>query len=200
MPLVSSGTLNIIVVGLFSDQAVLTINKQQRLLRVGNTSPEGVKLISATSRSAILEVEGIQEKYLLGSHIGSYYTPAMLQPIVSIWPNNGMYLTVGSVNGYSVDFLIDTGASAIAFNATTAKRLGLEYLNAPTNMVQTASGIEMAYQVTLDQVQVGDIKLYNIDAIVLDGPHPERALLGMTFLRQVEIRRIDERMDLKKKY
>jgi len=186
--------------GLFSDQAVLTINDQQRLLKVGNTSPEGVKLISATSQSAIIEVEGVQKKYLLGSQIGGHYGAPVKQPMVSIWPNNGMYLTVGSVNGYSVDFLIDTGASVIAFNAATAKRLGLEYLKAPASVVQTASGIEMAYQVTLDQVQIGDIKLYNIDAVVLDGPHPERALLGMTFLGQVEITRTDERMDLKKKY
>ncbi|MDO7711244.1 MAG: retroviral-like aspartic protease family protein, partial [Pseudomonadota bacterium] len=61
-------------------------------------------------------------------------------------------------------------------------------------------GVEKAYQVTLDQIQVGDIKLHNIEAMVLDGPQPERALLGMTFLGQVEISRSDERMDLKKKY
>jgi aspartyl protease family protein len=199
-PLVWSGTLNIVVVGLFSGQAVLIINEQQHLLKVGTSSPEGVKLISATSQSAIIEVEGVQKKYPLGSRIGGHYAGPVEQPMVSVWPNNGMYLTVGSVNGYSVDFLIDTGASAIAFNAATAQRLGLEYLNAPVSMVRTASGIEKAYQVTLDQVQIGDIKLYNIGAMVLDGPHPERALLGMTFLGQVEIARTDERMDLKKKY
>jgi len=191
-PLVWSGALNIIVVGLFNDQ--------QRLLKVGNTSPEGVKLISATSQSAIIEVEGVQKKYLLGSQIGGHFAAPTPQPTVSIWPNDGMYLTVGSVNGHSVDFLVDTGASVIALNAATAKRLGLDYLNAPAGMVKTASGMEMAYQVSLDQVQVGDIKLHNVAAVVLDGPQPERALLGMTFLRQVEITRTDERMDLKKKY
>jgi aspartyl protease family protein len=198
--LVQSGLLNIVVVGLFSKQAVLTINDQQYLLKVGNTSPEGIKLISATSQSAIIEVEGVQKKYLLSSQVSGYYAPPVEQPMVSIWPNDGMYITVGSVNGYSVDFLIDTGASVVAFNAITAKRLNLDYLNAPAGMVQTASGVEKAYQVTLEQIQVGDIKLHNIEAMVLDGPQPERALLGMTFLGQVEISRSDERMDLKKKY
>jgi aspartyl protease family protein len=79
---------------------------------------------------------------------------------------------------------IDTGALLVSLNATTAKRLGLDYLNAPSGMVQTASGIEKSYQVSLDKVQIGDIKLNNIDAVVLDGPQPERALLGMTFLGQ----------------
>jgi aspartyl protease family protein len=199
-PLVWSDTLNIVVVGLFNNQALLTINEQQRLLKVGKTSPEGVKLISATSQSAIIEVAGIQKKYLLGSRIGGQITGPVEQAQVSIWPNNGMYLTAGSVNGYSVDFLIDTGASAIALNAATAQRLGLEYLNAPASMVQTASGIEKAYRINLDEVQIGEIKLHNVGAMVLDGPHPKRALLGMTFLGQVEISRADQRMDLKKKY
>jgi aspartyl protease family protein len=47
-----SDTLNIMVVGLFSGQAVLIFNKQQHLLKVGKTTPEGVTLISATSQKS----------------------------------------------------------------------------------------------------------------------------------------------------
>lgn len=198
--LVWSETLNIVVQGLFSDKAVLKINENQRLLKVGNASPEGVILISATSKSAIIEVEGVRKKYFLGSHIAGHYAAAAEQPIVSIWPVNGMYMTIGNVNGYSVEFLVDTGASAIAINAATAQRLGVEYLNASVGMVKTASGIEKAYRVSLDLVQIGDIKLHNIAALVLDGPQPERALLGMTFLGQLEIMQTGERIDLKRKY
>jgi aspartyl protease family protein len=195
-----SDTLNIVVEGLFKNQAVIQINNQQQILKVGKTSPEGIKLISATSRSAILEINGVQKKYLLGSHIGSNYIPPTAQPVVSLWPTNGMYHTTGSVNGYSVDFLVDTGASAIALNAATAKRLDLDYLNGQKIGVKTASGIEMAYQVILDDVQIGSIKLHNIRAMVLDGPEPERALLGMTFLSQLDMHQTGKRMDLKKKF
>ena len=52
----------------------------------------------------------------------------------------------------------------------------------------------------LDEVQIGDIKLYNIRAMVLDGEQPERALLGMTFLNHLNIVRKDDRMDLKKRF
>ncbi|PHS68555.1 MAG: TIGR02281 family clan AA aspartic protease [Methylophaga sp.] len=196
----SAGALNIVVVGLFSGQAVLTINNQQHLLKVGKTSPEGVKLISATSRSAVLEVDGVQQKYLLGEHISSHFKPPVAQPMVSIWPTNGMYVTTGSVNGFSVDFLVDTGASTIALNAATAKRLGLDYLNGKEIKVRTASEIETAYEVTLDKVQIGDIKLTNVRAMVLDGPEPSQALLGMTFLGQLNINQTGKRMDLKKKF
>ena len=46
------------VVGLFSGRAVLLVDGQQRLLKPGQTSPEGVKLISATSEEALLLIDG----------------------------------------------------------------------------------------------------------------------------------------------
>ena len=52
----------------------------------------------------------------------------------------------------------------------------------------------------LDQVQVGDIKLYNIEAVVIDGDEPQIALLGMTFLGQLDMQQVDQRMELKKKF
>ena len=55
-----------------------------------------------------------------------------------------MYLTPGSINGFSVDFLVDTGASAIALNAPTAKRLGIDYVKGEVIGVKTASRIEKA--------------------------------------------------------
>jgi len=192
--------LKIFVVGLFSQQAVIEINKQQRLLKVGQTSPEGVTLISATSSKAVLAVKGIQTEYALGEHIGSQFTPPAAQPVVSLWPTNGMYLTPGSVNGFSVDFLVDTGASAIAINAVTAKRLGIDFKSSTPVAVKTASGISFAYPVKLNVVQVGEIKLHNVQAMVLDGAEPSRALLGMTFLGQLDMQRSGLRMDLKQKF
>jgi aspartyl protease family protein len=192
--------LDIVVVGLFADQAVVEINNKQHLLKVGKTTPEGVKLISANSQGAVLEINGEQQNYLLGNHIGSSYTAAPAQPEVSLWPTNGMYLTTGTINGYAVDFLVDTGASAVALNAATAKRLGLDYLRGQAISVKTASGIEKAYKVQLDYVQLEEIKLYNVGAMVLDGPEPTTALLGMTFLGQLDMQHNGERLDLRQKF
>lgn len=192
--------LSIQVKGLFRDQAVIEINDTQRILKVGQSSPEGVKLIAANSNQAILEIDGIQQTFPLGSQIGGIFSPPSQQPMVSLWPTDGMYLTNGSINGYGVDFLVDTGASAVALNAATAQRLGIDYLNAPKIGVRTASGEGVGYQVNLDQVQVGDITRLNVTAIVLDGPEPQRALLGMSFLRELDLQRSGKRLDLIQKY
>ena len=198
--LASAQELEIVVVGLFAGQAVIEVNKKQHLLKVGNRSPEGIKLIDANSREAILEVNGQRQTYLLGDQIGGQFTPAPEQPKVSLWPNNGMYLTAGTVNGYSVDFLVDTGATTIALNAATANRLGLDYYRGQQIGIKTASGYDVGYKVNLDYVQIDTIKLYNIPAIVIDGPEPSPALLGMSFLGQLDMRHNGERLDLQQKY
>lgn len=193
-------SLDIQVVGLFAGQAVVEVNGQQHLLKVGKSSPEGVKLISANSNEAVLEINGKQQAYPLGNRISSEFADAPEQPKVSLWPTNGMYLTPGTVNGFSVDFLVDTGATTIALNASTAKRLGLDYYRGQQIGVRTASGYDVGYKVKLDVVQVEEIKLYNVAAIVIDGPEPSTALLGMSFLGQLDIQHNGERLDLQQKY
>lgn len=192
--------LDIQVVGLFAGQAVLEVNGQQHMLKIGQSTDEGITLIAANSNEAVLEINGRQQTFPLGNRISSEFSAAPAQASVSLWPTNGMYLTPGTVNGYSVDFLVDTGASAIAFNAATARRLGLEFYRGERVGIRTASGQEVGYRITLDVVQLNEIKLYNVAAVVLDGPEPSTALLGMSFLGQLDMQRNGERLDLKQKF
>jgi aspartyl protease family protein len=192
--------LDIQVVGLFAGQAVIEINGQQHLLKIGQSTDEGITLIDANSNQAVLEINGQQQTFPLGNRISSEFSAAPSQASVSLWPTNGMYLTPGTVNGYSVDFLVDTGASAIALNAATARRLGLEFYRGERVGIRTASGQEVGYRVTLDEVQVDQIKLYNVAAVVLDGPEPSTALLGMSFLGQLDMQRDGEQLELKQKF
>lgn len=195
-----SQDLQILVMGLYRDHAVLEINRQQHFLSVGQRTPEGVTLISANSNQAILDIAGRQGVFELNNRVGAMYSAPVETPVVSIWPTNGMYLTSGSVNGYTVDFMVDTGASVIAINGETAKRLGLDYLNANQIGVRTASGVELAYSIELESVQLGDISLQNVAAVVIDGPEPQRALLGMSFLNAFDMERKGERLDLRQKF
>lgn len=192
--------LDIQVVGLFAGQAMVEVNGQQHLLKVGKSTPEGVKLIAADSNEAVLEINGNQQAYPLGNRISSEFADHPEQPKVSLWPTNGMYVTPGSINGFSVDFLVDTGATTIALNAATANRLGLDFYRGQQIGVRTASGYDIGYRVTLDVVQVDEIKLYNVAALVIDGPEPSTSLLGMSFLGQLDIQHNGERLDLQQKY
>jgi aspartyl protease family protein len=147
-----------------------------------------------------MDIAGQRSTFELNNRVGGVYSAPAEMPVVSIWPTNGMYLASGSVNGYTVDFMVDTGATVIAINGETAKRLGVDYLGANQIGVRTASGVELAYSIQLQNVQLGDISLDNVDAVVIDGPEPQRALLGMSFLNAFDMERKGERLDLRRKF
>ncbi|MCL5975571.1 MAG: retroviral-like aspartic protease family protein [Gammaproteobacteria bacterium] len=195
-----SEDLQILVMALYRDHAVVEINRKQHFLAVGQRTPEGVTLISANSNQAVMDIAGQRSIFELNNRVGGVYSAPVEMPVVSIWPTNGMYLASGSVNGYTIDFMVDTGATVIAINGETAKRLGVDYLGANQIGVRTASGVELAYSIQLQTVQLGDISLDNVDAVVIDGPEPQRALLGMSFLNAFDMERKGERLDLRRKF
>lgn len=179
---------SIVVQGLFKDTAVLSIDGQRRTLKRGQTSPEGVKLIKADSRNAILELDGKQQSYALGNKVHTRFTPPVLK-VERIWPDrHGMYNAVGSINGLPVDFLVDTGAQVVAMNSAEARRLGVEFrYNGKRGQVSTASDVVPAFFVRLKSVRVGSIVIKDVSATVIDGPQPSQVLLGMSFLGRLKI-------------
>ena len=189
------------VVALFSDKAMVEIDGKNRLLRKGQATPEGVLLISADTRGAVIEVDGKRETYRLGSHVSSSYRKPEIR-LAKIWRDHtGSFTTVGAINGRTVNMLVDTGATSVAMSEVEAKRLGLPYrLKGRKIGVSTASGYSRGYQITLDRVRVGDILLRNVGATVVEGASPREVLLGMTFLQRVQIENSGNVMVLRTKY
>jgi len=98
----------------------------------------------------------------------------------------GHFWTEARVDGRSIEFVIDTGASAIALRESDAARLGVHPSQRDyTVRVSTANGISRAAPVELRRVEIGDIVVRNVPALV----HPDNALgvnlLGMSFLAKV---------------
>lgn len=189
----------LVVIGLFKDQAILSIDGKQRQLRVGQTSPEGVKLIAADSEGAVLEVDGQRDTYQLGTHISTRYSERQTGAIVRLWPDpdNGLYTTDGSINGFAMNFVVDTGASYISMNSGQAARLGINYrLEGQEGMAQTASGLSKIYVINLDRVRVGEIEVRNVRAAVHEGQYPTRVLLGNSFLEKIDLKRDGKMLQL----
>ncbi len=189
------------VVGLFKERAVVQIDGKQHVLAVGQTSPEGVKLLSADSESAVLVVDGKEIRGTLDGRVSARKKSPSAQEVQIRRNHMSMYSTVGSINGLPVSFLVDTGATQIAMNDAQARRLGIDYrvVGEPT-AITTASRVERAWAVMLDSVKVGDITLRDVGGIVLEGPQPEQVLLGMSFLGRLEIRNDGQLMTLRRKY
>jgi aspartyl protease family protein len=201
LPAVSAAVDSIRVKGLFPDKAMVEIDGTTRVLKVGKTSPEGVTLISADSREAVIEVNGDRQTYTLDNQIGGVLTAPEKTEVRIPRDTRGNYTTVGSINGRTVNMLVDTGASTVAMSETEAKRLGIPYwLEGERAGVQTASGYAGAYAITLDEVRVGGIALQKVRAFVVEGNSPTKVLLGMSFLNRVEIENVGNLMVLRRKY
>ena len=191
------------VLALFKGKAVIKVDGERYTLSTGDTSPEGVKLVTADSEKAVLEVNGRKKFYLLGSSmsIGTKFRVPEEKMIQAYADSRGMYHIQGSINGYTMRFLIDTGATTIAMNEVQGKRLGIDFkLSGKQIFVSTASGVTKAYAVNLDAVKIGEIKINNVQAVIIEGGFPTEVLLGMSFLGRVQIEREGNLMRIKKKY
>ncbi len=192
----------VIINGLFKDKAIVTIDGKQRVLKKGKASPEGVLLIESNSKEAIIEIDGQQETYPLGTHIGSDFAPPTGGEKLIIAPDSaGMYNISGTINGSSVPFVVDTGATLVSMNSVVAKKLGIDYkLDGKEGSSYTASGKDKIYIVNLKKVKVGDIELHNVEGAVHEGNFPVITLLGMSFLGKLDMKREGRIMELHKKY
>ena len=111
----------------------------------------------------------------------------------------GHFFGDGAVNGMPIRFLVDTGASAIALPASDAQRLGIDYRKGQPGVASTANGSIAVYRVRLDSVRVGEIELHQVDAVVIERGL-ETALLGMSFLNRVEMKREGSTMTLTRRF
>ncbi|EPL04559.1 TIGR02281 family clan AA aspartic protease [Pseudomonas sp. TH05] len=96
----------------------------------------------------------------------------------------GHFVASGQINGQPVDFMLDTGATDVAIPTRLAERLGLEKGSPVT--LSTANGRSEGYRTRLDRVQLGDIVLRDVRALVAPGLDGEQVLLGMSALKQLE--------------
>jgi|TARA_B110000240_G_C13431320_1_gene423864 aspartyl protease family protein len=178
---------DIVVLGLFEDAAMLSIEGKQQLLKKGERNDAGVTLVEANSDEAVVELNGKKMILNLSDRISARFIEAKVK-IVSIALNdNQQYITTAVINGVPVEVLVDTGATMIAINSETAKNLGISTADGKKVEAATASGMVASTLVVLREVSVGDIKLNNVKALIVEGSFPKKVLLGMTFLQQVEI-------------
>lgn len=197
----SAHATNVVATGLFNGKAYLSINGgRARMVQAGETTADGVKLISANSDGAVVEVNGKRETLNLGQGVGASM-PSGTQPSLTLSANSlGHFVTVGSINGASITFLVDTGASFISLNAQDARKAGINYRNGELGYASTANGVTPVHRVKLDTVKVGDIQLNNVDAVIHEGTNLPIALLGMSFLSRLEMRRGGNTLTLTKQY
>ena len=107
----------------------------------------------------------------------------------------GHYVANGTINGVPVTFLLDTGATDVAIPAAIARKAGLK--QGYISQAATANGIIQVYSTTLDELQLGNIRLHDIKASITPSMGGETILLGMSALKQVEFTQRGSKLTLR---
>ena len=188
------------LVGLIGARAIVVIDGgAPRTLAPGQKSAEGVLLLGTEKDAANFEIDGKKRTLRMGQAYSSAAGKSRQSVTLSADPG-GHFVTMGTVNGGSVRFLVDTGATLVALQASEARRLGIDYLQGQRGQVQTANGVAVVHRVKLDTVSIGDIEVHNVDAMVSENNTMGLTLLGMSFLNRMEMKRDGQSMTLTKRY
>ncbi len=183
------------VVGLFPGKAVVVINNDRpRTLSVGDAAVEGVRVLAVDTARAQLEVDGRRQTLGIGQRV---FTTTRGESVTLRADARGHFVTPGAVNGVKVHFLVDTGASYVSLGAADAARAGIDLRGAREAFSNTANGTVRVRLVRLNEVRVGAVLLNDVEAMVHEHDLP-LVLLGMSFLKRLDMQRNGEIMTLKK--
>jgi len=200
--LVSAGAAatDVTVAGLFPNKAVVQIDGGTlQTLSVGQKTATGVTLVSVDRNSATFDIQGKRATLRMGQQHALRSTSSGASVVLNA-DTRGHFVSDGQINGVPIRFIVDTGATVISIPASEARRMALDFRKGQMVTMNTANGTTPAYRIKLDTVRVGDVSVNNVDAVVMEAASLPAALLGMSFLNRMDMKREGDTMTLTKRY
>ncbi len=196
----SAWAKDIALAGRMGDKALLLMQGRSVVLAVGQSSGR-TKLLRWENDEAVVDHGGTPMRLRVGaapSRLDAAAAPGGGREIVIPVGPGGHFMTEGSINGRSVRFMVDTGATLVALSRAEATRIGLDLRGARAVRTQTAAGVASALMLPLQRVRIGEVEIYEVMAVVTEAPMPF-ILLGNSFLDRFQWRRENDIMRLERK-
>lgn len=197
---------SVTLAGMLGGKALVIVDgSSPKTLGVGETH-RGVKLVATEGDNATFDIAGKKlsmhvgdSPASVGSTAGTGTGVATGDKIVMTAGSGGHFVSQGLINGRTVQLIVDTGATVVSLGVDDAERIGLKYkAGLPIRMV-TANGTANGWRIKLGSMRVGDVDVYNVDAVVTSGSMPY-VLLGNSFLTRFQMTRTSDQMVLVKRY
>lgn len=115
-------------------------------------------------------------------------------PILLRQNRKGHYVAPGFINSHPVTFLLDTGATELSIPEPLAREIGLP--QGRPMQVHTANGTAQVYRTQLHKVQLGHIAIQDIGGHINPHMDGDTVLLGMSFLKHLELRQFENQLEL----
>ena len=187
--------------GMLGSKALLVVDGGAPKAVAAGETWQGIKVLSTSGDQAVLEVAGKRQTVRVGEapmKSGETAAPRGNRIVLNA-SSGGHFLSGGSINGRTVQFMVDTGATMVSMGAADADRLGIDYRQGQVGRSATANGTVNVYKVKLTSVRVGDVEVYDVDAIVMPNG-ASHVLLGNSFLNRFQMTRNNDQMVLERRY
>jgi aspartyl protease family protein len=195
----SAMATDVSLVGVVGAQAVVSVNgSPPHVVPAGGTF-EGVQVVSVSPGSAVFMIDGKRETIALGQFYGGTANTGR-ETATLIADGSGAFIGQGSINGRSVRFMADTGATLVVMSSQDADRVGLAWRSAPVAMAHTANGDVQFHLIKIPTIKVGSIVLNNVDGAVQEQGLNLTTLLGQSFLNRTDMSRSGDTMVLTKRF
>lgn len=188
--------------GVLGTKALLIVDGSAPKSVAPGETHQGVKVVSASGDSAVVEVKGQRVNLRVGdapASVGTKANGAAGTRIVLPVGSGGHFMSAGKINGREVNFMVDTGATMVALAVADAERIGLNYKSGQAMQANTANGVSLAWHVKLGSVRIGDVEVHDVDAAVVPQGMPF-VLLGNSFLNRFKMQRDAGQMTLERRY
>lgn len=186
--------------GMLGNKALLIVGGgAPRAVAPGETH-QGVKVLSTSGDQAIVQVDGQRVTLRVGESPASVGGAMRTggDRVALTADARGHFVTAGSIEGKPVQFMVDTGATVVAIGQGEADRMRLDYKSGRPVRMATANGSTQGWMVKLRQVRIGDVTVYDVDAVITPAAMPA-VLLGNSFLNRFNMRRDGDQMMLVKR-
>jgi aspartyl protease family protein len=194
---------SVALAGMLGSKALLIVDGTTPKSVAAGETHQGVKVISTAGDQAVIEQDGKRRTVRVGdapvSLGGAGASAGRGTRITLNESGGGHFMTAGQINGRAVQFMVDTGATNVAMSVQDAERAGIAYKTGQPVRMSTANGVSNGYRIKLNSVRVGDVEIFDVDAVVTPEPMPF-LLLGNSFLSRFQMRRENTLMTLDKRY
>lgn len=195
---------SVALAGVLGHKALLVIDGGAPRALAPNDSVQGVLLLQVATDHVVVSIAGQRQTIGLGASPvsvgarGAGAAGGQGRRVVLKSDSRGHFLGDGQINGKTMRYMVDTGASIITLGRADAERMGLPFLQGTPALMRTANGDARGWRLRLASVRVGDVTVHDMEAVVIPTSMPF-VLLGNNFLSYFQMTRSNDSMVLEKR-
>ena len=193
---------SVALTGMLGRKALLIVDGGEPKSLAAGESHRGVRIVSTEGDSAVVDIAGQKHTLRVGespTSVGAQGGSTGGTKVVLTAGGGGHFLTLGQINGSAAQFVVDTGATFVSMSEQDAALAKVNYRNGQRISMSTANGVVPGWRVKLNSVRIGEVTVYDVDAVVTASAMPY-VLLGNSFLTRFQMTRTNDQMVLEKRY